>query len=310
MLFNSLKFMVFLPAVLVLYWALPHRFRKYLLLAASYYFYMCWKPEFIVLILFSTAVNYFCALCIRRYPGAKKPMLIADLIVNFGLLFFFKYLNFFGETLTALCRAVSTPFTAPALDIILPVGISFYTFQTLSYTIDVYRGKMEPERDFITFALFVSYFPQLVAGPIERADNLLPQLKKEQVFRYDQATHGARLMVWGFFKKCVCAAYLSRMADAVYNDVSYASGGAAALATAAFALQIYCDFGGYSDIARGCSEMMGVELMVNFKAPYFALSMRDFWKRWHISLTSWFREYVYFPLGAVAGALPVPCATH
>lgn len=297
MLFNSLKFMVFLPAVLVLYWALPHRFRKYLLLAASYYFYMCWKPEFIVLILFSTAVNYFCALCIRRYPGAKKPMLIADLIVNFGLLFFFKYLNFFGETLTALCRAVSIPFTAPALDIILPVGISFYTFQTLSYTIDVYRGKMEPERDFITFALFVSYFPQLVAGPIERADNLLPQLKKEQVFRYDQATHGARLMVWGFFKKCVCAAYLSRMADAVYNDVSYASGGAAALATAAFALQIYCDFGGYSDIARGCSEMMGVELMVNFKAPYFALSMRDFWKRWHISLTSWFREYVYFPLG-------------
>lgn len=137
MLFNSLKFMVFLPAVLVLYWALPHRFRKYLLLAASYYFYMCWKPEFIVLILFSTAVNYFCALCIRRYPGAKKPMLIADLIVNFGLLFFFKYLNFFGETLTALCRAVSIPFTAPALDIILPVGISFYTFQTLSYTIDV-----------------------------------------------------------------------------------------------------------------------------------------------------------------------------
>ena len=297
MLFNSLKFMVFLPAVLVLYWALPHRFRKYLLLAASYYFYMCWKPEFIVLILFSTAVNYFCALCIRRYPGAKKPMLIADLIVNFGLLFFFKYLNFFGETLTALCRAVSIPFTAPALDIILPVGISFYTFQTLSYTIDVYRGKMEPERDFITFALFVSYFPQLVAGPIERADNLLPQLKKEQVFRYDQAAHGVRLMVWGFFKKCVCAAYLSRLADAVYNDVSYASGGAAALATAAFALQIYCDFGGYSDIARGCSEMMGVELMVNFKAPYFALSMRDFWKRWHISLTSWFREYVYFPLG-------------
>ena len=297
MLFNSLKFMVFLPAVLVLYWALPHRFRKYLLLAASYYFYMCWKPEFIVLILFSTAVNYFCALCIRRYPGAKKPMLIADLIVNFGLLFFFKYLNFFGETLTALCRAVSIPFTAPALDIILPVGISFYTFQTLSYTIDVYRGKMEPERDFITFALFVSYFPQLVAGPIERADNLLPQLKKEQVFRYDQAAHGVRLMVWGFFKKCVCAAYLSRLADAVYNDVSYASGGAAALATAAFALQIYCDFGGYSDIARGCSEMMGVELMLNFKAPYFALSMRDFWKRWHISLTSWFREYVYFPLG-------------
>lgn len=297
MLFNSLKFMIFLPVVLILYWGMPHRFRKYFLLAASYYFYMSWKPEFIVLILFSTAVNYFCSLGLERFVRRKKLLLTADLVINLGLLFVFKYLNFFGETVTALCRAVSIPFAAPVLDIILPVGISFYTFQTLSYTIDVYRGKMKAERDFVTFALFVSYFPQLVAGPIERADNLLPQLKKERVFRYEQAAHGARLMAWGFFKKCVCAAYLAQLTDAVYNDVPAASGGAAALATAAFALQIYCDFGGYSDIARGCSEMMGVELMVNFKAPYFALSIRSFWQRWHISLTSWFREYVYFPLG-------------
>ena len=243
--------MIFLPVVLILYWGMPHRFRKYFLLAASYYFYMCWKPEFIVLILFSTAVNYFCSLGLERFVRRKKLLLTADLVVNLGLLFVFKYLNFFGETVTALCRAVSIPFAAPVLDIILPVGISFYTFQTLIYTIDVYRGKMKAERDFVTFALFVSYFPQLVAGPIERADNLLPQLKKERVFRYEQAAHGARLMAWGFFKKCVCAAYLAQLADAVYNDVPAASGGAAALATAAFALQIYCDFGGYSDIARG-----------------------------------------------------------
>ena len=211
MLFNSLKFMIFLPVVLILYWGMPHRFRKYFLLAASYYFYMCWKPEFIVLILFSTAVNYFCSLGLERFVRRKKLLLTADLVVNLGLLFVFKYLNFFGETVTALCRAVSIPFAAPVLDIILPVGISFYTFQTLSYTIDVYRGKMKAERDFVTFALFVSYFPQLVAGPIERADNLLPQLKKERVFRYEQAAHGARLMAWGFFKKCVCAAYLAQL---------------------------------------------------------------------------------------------------
>lgn len=297
MLFNSLRFLVFFPLVFLLYWALPHKARKYFLLAASYYFYMCWKPEFIVLILYSTAVDYLCALGMERRAEHKKLFLAVSLTMNLGLLFFFKYFNFFGETLTALCRAVSIPFSTPVLSIILPVGISFYTFQTLSYTIDVYRGRMKAERDFVLFALFVSYFPQLVAGPIERAADLLPQLREAHTFRYEQGAHGARLMAWGFFKKCVCAAYLGALADRVYGDVGAFCGGAAAFATAAFALQIYCDFGGYSDIARGCSELLGVELTVNFKRPYFARTMRDFWRRWHISLTGWFREYVYIPLG-------------
>lgn len=223
MLFNSLKFLFFFPVVFLSYWVLPHRFRKYFLLAASYYFYMCWKAEFIVLVLLSTAVDYFCGLGMARFPKKKKVFLIVSLTINLGLLFFFKYFNFFGSTLTALCHTVSIPFSAPILDIILPVGISFYTFQTLSYTIDIYRGKLKVERDFVTFALFVSYFPQLVAGPIERAENLLPQLKTPRMFCYDQAAHGARLMAWGFFKKCVCAAYLSQLADTVYGDIATVS---------------------------------------------------------------------------------------
>ncbi len=299
MLFNSLSFLIFFPCVFVLYYALPFRFRKYMLLIASYYFYMCWKPEFIVLILFSTLVDYFCGLGMVRYPGRKKWLLAISLTMNLGLLFFFKYLNFFGETLTALCRAVSIPFSAPALSIILPVGISFYTFQTLSYTIDVYRGKMEPEPDFITFALFVSFFPQLVAGPIEKASNLLPQLKKEHNFDYKNVTWGAKLMVWGFFKKMVVADQLAVLiVDPVYLNLEKYQGGVLVLATFAFAFQIYCDFGGYSDIARGCAKMMGVDLMVNFKSPYFfSHSIGNYWQRNHISLSQWFTEYVYIPLG-------------
>ena len=298
MLFNSLPFLIFFPCVFVLYYALPFRFRKYMLLAASYYFYMCWKPEFIVLILFSTLVDYFCGLGMVRYPGRKRWLLATSLVMNLGLLFFFKYLNFFGETLTALCRAVSIPFSAPALNIILPVGISFYTFQTLSYTLDVYRGRLEPERDFVTFALFVSFFPQLVAGPIEKASNLLPQLKEEHRFTYENASWGAKLMAWGFFKKMVVADQLAILiVDPVYQNLGSYEGGILVLATCAFAFQIYCDFGGYSDIARGCARMMGIRLMENFRRPYFAVSVTDFWRRWHISLTSWFREYIYIPLG-------------
>lgn len=298
MLFNSLAFLVFFPCVFLLYYALPFRFRKYMLLAASYYFYMCWKPEFIVLILFSTVVDYCCGLGMVRWPERKKRLLAVSLMMNLGLLFFFKYLNFFGETLTGLCRAVSIPFSAPALNIILPVGISFYTFQTLSYTLDVYKGKLEPERDFVTFALFVSFFPQLVAGPIEKASNLLPQLKVEHPFDYKSVTWGAKRMVWGFFKKMVVADQLAVLiVDPVYQNPDQYRGGALVLATCAFAVQIYCDFGGYSDIARGCAQMMGVRLMANFRNPYFAGSVTEFWKRWHISLTSWFREYIYIPLG-------------
>ena len=298
MLFNSLTFLVFFPCVFLLCYILPFRFRKYFLLAASYYFYMCWKPEFIVLILFSTVVDYCCGLGMARRPERKKLLLAVSLTMNLGLLFFFKYLNFFGETLTALCRAISIPFSAPALNIILPVGISFYTFQTLSYTLDIYKGKLEPERDFVTFALFVSFFPQLVAGPIEKASNLLPQLKVEHPFDYKSVTWGAKRMVWGFFKKMVVADQLAVLiVDPVYQNPDQYQGGALVLATLAFAIQIYCDFGGYSDIARGCAQMMGVRLMENFHNPYFADSITEFWRRWHISLTSWFREYIYIPLG-------------
>ena len=298
MLFNSIKFMVFFPCVFLLYYALPFRFRKYMLLAVSYYFYMCWKPEFILLILFSTAAAYLCALGGERWPRWKKGLTAVSLALNLGVLFFFKYFNFFSESFTALCRSVSIPFSAPVLAIVLPVGISFYTFQTLSYTLDVYRGEMEPERDLVTFALFVSFFPQLVAGPIEKASALLPQLKTEHSFTYENAAGGLKLMGWGFFKKMVLADQLALLlVDPVYNDLGSYEGGALVLATCAFAVQIYCDFGGYSDIARGCARMMGVELMVNFRAPYFAASVTEFWRRWHISLTSWFREYVYFPLG-------------
>ena len=272
-----------------------------MLLTASYYFYMCWKPEFIILILFSTAIDYFCGLGIGKFRTNlwfTKGLLAVSLSTNLGLLFFFKYLNFFGETLTALCQAVSIPFTAPTLNIILPVGISFYTFQTLSYTIDVYRGKQEPERNFVCFALFVSFFPQLVAGPIETAANLLPQLKGEYRFSYDNASYGLKLMAWGFFKKLVIADRLAALfVDPVYQDPLQYSGGAFIIAAVAFAFQIYCDFGGYSDIARGCAKTMGIDLLVNFKAPYFATSLTDFWRRWHISLTNWFREYVYISLG-------------
>lgn len=299
MLFNSLAFLVFFPCVFILYYALPFRFRKYMLLIASYYFYMCWKPEFIVLILFSTLVDYCCGLGMGRYPKRKKWLLAVSLTMNLGLLFFFKYLNFFGETLTALCRAISIPFSAPALNIILPVGISFYTFQTLSYTIDVYRGRLEPERDFVTFALFVSFFPQLVAGPIEKASNLLPQLKVEHPFDYKNAAWGAKLMAWGFFKKMVVADQLAVLiVDPVYLHLEQYQGGILVLATFAFAFQIYCDFGGYSDIARGCARMMGIDLMVNFKSPYFfSHSIGNYWQRNHISLSQWFTEYVYIPLG-------------
>lgn len=302
MLFNSIRFLIFFPCVFLLYYALPFRFRKYMLLIASYYFYMCWKPEFIVLILLSTAIDYFCGLGIAKHRnsrGAAGLFLTLSMCMNLGLLFFFKYMNFFGETLTALCRAVSIPFSAPMLDIILPVGISFYTFQTMSYTIDVYRGKLEAERDFVTFALFVSFFPQLVAGPIEKAANLLPQLKAEHAFSYDNAAYGLKLMAWGFFKKLVVADRLAALfVDPVYQNPADYSGGAFVIATAAFAFQVYCDFGGYSDIARGCAKTMGIDLMVNFKAPYlFSTSISDYWKRNHVSLSEWFHEYVYISLG-------------
>lgn len=297
--FNSLEYLIFLPLVVAAYFALPHRFRWVLLLAASYYFYMCWKAEYVVLILASTLVDYWAAL--RMGKAGEKPKrrkyLILSLVANLGLLFSFKYFNFFNESFRSLCDSVNIFYGVPTLDVLLPVGISFYTFQTLSYTIDVYRGTRQPERHFGIFAVYVSFFPQLVAGPIERSTRLLPQFFKKQTFEYERVVDGLRLVLWGLFKKIVIADRLAVYVNQVYNNPGDYSGGPLILATYFFAFQIYCDFSGYTDIAIGSARMMGYDLMQNFRRPYFAKSISDFWRRWHISLSTWFRDYLYISLG-------------
>ena len=298
--FNSLAFLIYLPIVVAVHWLLPHRWRKYWLLAASYFFYMYWNPLFILLILFSTAVDYLCSLGMERRrdkPGIMKALLLASVCMNLGLLFFFKYWDFFGETVNSLCAAASIPYRVPALNLILPVGISFYTFQTMSYTIDVYRGDQTAERDPVSFALFVTYFPQLVAGPIERSKNLMHQLHEPHFFDPKRVRDGLLLMGWGFFEKLVLADRIALLVTAVYDNPAAHTGVEIVLATVLFAFQIYCDFAGYSDIAIGAARVMGFTLMKNFKHPYSAVTVSDFWRRWHISLTTWFRDYIYIPLG-------------
>lgn len=299
MLFNSWQFAVFLPVVFALYWLIPHRGRWVLLLAASYYFYMSWNAKYVVLILFTTAISYFAALLLEKCskPVWRKAVLATVLLSCLGVLGIFKYFNFFSLSLTALLESLSIHLHPATLNLLLPVGISFYTFQTLSYVIDVYRGKVRAERHFGIYATFISFFPQLVAGPIERTSNLLPQIKEEHHFNYCQAVQGLRVMIWGFFKKMVIADNLAVYVDQVYDQVKNYHGLVLAVASVFFAIQIYCDFSGYSDIARGTAKLMGIELMENFKSPYFSISVRDFWSRWHISLSTWFRDYVYIPLG-------------
>jgi D-alanyl-lipoteichoic acid acyltransferase DltB (MBOAT superfamily) len=299
MLFNSFMFAGFFTVVFIAYWLLPHRFRWILLLVASYYFYMNWNAKYAALILTTTFVSYGCA---RLMEGSesrarRKAYMLCALIVCLGILAVFKYFNFFSESAAGLAGFLGLPVHAYTLKLLLPVGISFYTFQTLSYVIDVYHGKQKAERHLGIYALYVSYFPQLVAGPIERPQNLLPQIRKVQAFDYGQATYGLKLMALGYFKKLVIAASLASYADLVYADVTGFTGFALVLATGFFAVQIYCDFSGYSDIALGASKLMGIDLMVNFKTPYFSCSFKEFWNRWHISLSSWFRDYVYIPLG-------------
>ena len=301
--FTSAEFLLFFPVVFAVHWLLPHRLRKYWLLAASYLFYMYWNPAFIVLVIFSTAVDYFCSLGLDKYrdrPGLRRFLLLTSVVVNLGLLFTFKYLDLFLRTAGAVFPGLSVP----ELDLILPVGISFYTFQTMSYTIDVYRDRVRAERDPVTFALYVSYFPQLVAGPIERPENLLPQLKEERHFSTSNLSAGACLLLRGFFKKIVVADAMAPLVDRVFQSPEAALGPEVILASMLFGVQIYCDFSGYSDIARGCAKCLGVDLMENFKNPYSALTIRDFWRRWHISLTSWFTDYVYIPLGGSRKGLP------
>ena len=299
MLFNSLGFAVFLPVVFAAYWALPHKYRNIMMLAASYYFYVSFDWRLSFLIVTTTAVSYCTAIAVFKAgtKAKKNAALTICLLVCLGILFFFKYFNFTFSGLSYLISLFGAPAPTFALKIILPVGISFYTFQTLSYVIDVYRGQIEPERNFIVYALYVSFFPQLVAGPIERPQNLIPQIKKPAIFNYNQAVNGAALMLWGFFKKIVIADNLMYFVNNVYSDPQNAYGLSIIFATVLFTFGIYCDFSGYSDIAIGTANLFGVNLMQNFKSPFFARSVREFWTRWHISLSTWFRDYLYIPLG-------------
>lgn len=306
MLFNSLEFLVFFPIVVTFYFLLPYKYRWILLLIASYYFYMCWNYKYVVLILFTTILSYFASIRIHRTENKKVK--VAYLTINavsvLGVLFFFKYFNFFGETINSLFVHFNIFYEVPYYQYLLPVGISFYTFQTLGYTIDVYRGTINPEYHFGRFALFISFFPQLVAGPIERATNLLPQFRKHFDFKYSRVRDGIVIILWGFFKKVVIADRLSEYVNIVYNNPTEHFGLAIIIATLFFAFQIYCDFSGYSDIAIGTAKIMGFSLMTNFRRPYFALNIREFWQRWHISLSTWFKDYLYIPLGGNRVSIP------
>lgn len=299
MFFNSLHFAIFLPIVVALYFLLPPRRRWMFLLAASYYFYMCWKVEYIVLIVISTLIDYFASKRMAQCPdrAGRRKYLVLSLVSNLGLLFAFKYFNFFNESARAAFQSFGLAYEVPYLNVLLPAGISFYTFQTLSYTIDVYRGIQKPERHLGIFALFVSFFPQLVAGPIERSGNLLSQFSMVQRFEYRRTVEGLKLIVWGLFKKVVIADRIGVVVAAIYSNPREFTGVEFILAATLFAYQVYCDFSAYSDIAIGSAQIFGISLMTNFRRPFHAISLGELWKRWHISLTTWFRDYLYIPLG-------------
>ncbi|MBN2681765.1 MAG: MBOAT family protein [Bacteroidales bacterium] len=299
MLFNSLEYVIFLPAVILLYYLTPWKLRWILLLFASYYFYACWRVEYLGLIAFSTLIDYYAARKMGKIDEKKrrKPWLVLSLFTNIGLLFFFKYYNFASESYVVLIQNFNIFQQSSVLDVLLPVGISFYTFQTLSYSIEVYRGKQKPEKHLGIFAVYVSFFPQLVAGPIERFNRLGPQLMKKINFSYNNFVNGMRLILFGLFIKMVVADNLAVYVDLIYsNALSYSS---LDILTGLFfySFQIYADFAGYSLIAIGSALTLGVFLMDNFKTPYLSKSIAEFWQRWHISLSTWFRDYLYFPLG-------------
>lgn len=306
MLFNSFEFLAFFPIVVIATFLIPHRWRWLLLLAASYYFYMAWSPVYILLIIASTIVDYLAGLMLGATTVRRRriAILCVSMFLNLGLLFFFKYYNFFSHSLESVFRYLSLPLELPESHVLLPIGISFYTFQTMAYTIDVYRGKQEPQKHPGIFALYVTFFPQLVAGPIERAKNLIPQLIEKHEFEYKRVTDGLKLMAWGMFKKIVIADRLASLVDTVYSKPSEFRGPVLVAATFFFAFQIYCDFSGYSDIAIGASQVLGVKLMTNFRRPYFAKSIAEFWQRWHISLSTWFRDYLYISLGGNRVSVP------
>ena len=303
MLFNSIEFLLFLPTIFILYWFVFNKNLKYqntLILVSSYVFYGWWDYRFLSLIFLSTIVDYVIGLSISNQSSKKKQKLLlwGSVLFNLSVLGFFKYYNFFVDSWVELFSSLGYEIKSIwTLNFILPVGISFYTFQTMSYTIDIYRKKLEPTKDFISFASFVSFFPQLVAGPIERASNLLPQILKKREFQYDQVIQGLKLILWGLFKKVVIADSLAPIVDDIFSNYQDFGGGTLWLGAIYFSFQIYCDFSGYSDIAIGTSKLLGFELMSNFKFPYFSRNIGEFWRRWHISLSTWFRDYLYIPLG-------------
>ncbi len=308
MLFNSFDFLVFLPTVFGLYWYVVGRnlrLQNLLVLIASYVFYGWWDWRFLGLLVFSTAFDYLVGqgLVYTNRETLRKLLFLASLAVNFSLLGFFKYWNFFVDSWIAAWSQIGVAMHPLTAQIILPVGISFYTFQTLSYTIDVYRRRFAPVRDPIAFAAFVAFFPQLVAGPIERATHLLPQFMRQREFKYSEAAEGVRQIIWGFFKKIVIADQLAVHVDGIFADVGNQSGATLVLGAVFFAFQIYCDFSGYSDIAVGIARLFGFSLVTNFRYPYFARDIAEFWRRWHMSLTTWFRDYLYIPLGGSRGSV-------
>ena len=298
MLFNSLHFALFFPVVALLYFLLPFRARWAFLLAASCYFYMAFVPYYVFILLFTILVDYFAALLIDRNEGPRRKwLLVLSIVANCSVLALFKYFNFFNDNVAGLARLIHWNYTPFALSLILPIGLSFHTFQSMSYTIEVYRRVQAPERNLGIFALYVLFYPQLVAGPIERPQNLLHQFHEEHIFDYGRIVEGLQLMAWGFFKKIVVADRLAAFVNTVYDAPTHFEGLALVLATWAFAFQIFCDFSCYSDIAIGAAQVMGFKLMTNFRQPYLAQSIAEFWKRWHISLSTWFRDYLYIPLG-------------
>jgi len=299
MLFNSTEFLFFFPIVTALFFILPAKVRWILLLAASCFFYMFFKPEYILILAFTIIIDYFAGILIENTVGKseKRKFLILSLLANIGVLAFFKYYNFINGNLTSLGQVLGFTNKIPYLSMILPIGLSFHTFQAMSYTIEVYRGNQKAEKHFGIYSLYVMFYPQLVAGPIERPQNMLPQFHAKQTFQVDQIANGLNLIVYGFFKKLVVADRLSVYVNNVYGDIDNANSISMLIAVCFFSIQIYCDFSGYSDIARGTAKCMGFDLMVNFERPYLAQSISEFWRRWHISLSTWFKDYLYIPLG-------------
>ena len=308
MLFNSISFAIFLPIVFILYWWVfkkKYQWQNRLFLFASFYFYACWDYRFLFLLIFSILLDYFSGIQIEKAKSKKAAnfWLILSIGINLGFLGFFKYYNFFADSFQQFLQGLGLHVSLWTLKVILPVGISFYTFHGLSYIIDIYKRRIKPEYNLVDYALFVSYFPLLVAGPIERATHLLPQLKKPRFFNYENAADGVRQILWGLFKKMVIADNCSPIVNEIFANYEHEPASRLVMGAVLFAFQIYGDFSGYSDIALGTSRLFGIELLRNFAFPYFSRDIAEFWRRWHISLSSWFRDYLYFPLGGSKGGM-------